>query len=185
MKIVRFAIIFILFGLVGTFVATFFAPDEHTADTEVVVDRPIEACWNACLNPEVMLNWMDNLDSVNTVFSSYDKSDYVAKFYFSDGERQTQTHYEVDTVIPFQMAETHIDLDEKINLKTYFEFKQIDSSKTQVNVRTTLKPDGWLFKLMLSGASDGLEDKRKNEMNAMKKWVENQATTPALQTPMP
>lgn len=181
MKIVKYIVIFVLFGVVGTLIASFFAPESHVVSNELMIKQPLEMCWEASLNPDVVVNWVDDLDTVQTVDGVYDEKGYSALFLFKAEENTTTAQYAIDSIVKHQAAKNSMILNDKLLLETTFVYEAIDSAATKVTVQTVLKPSGWLFKLMLSGAGDGLQTKRKNELENMKKWLENQRpTTPTL-----
>ncbi|MBO6517090.1 MAG: SRPBCC family protein [Bacteroidia bacterium] len=180
MKITKYVLIFVGFGLLGTLIAAFFAPKQHVVVHEMTIERPVADCWNACFNPDILPNWVDDLDTVEHVAGHYDRADYNAFLVFRSGENSTKAEYSVDSVTHQQAAKTNILLDDKLSLTTRFYLNELDSSKTNVKVVTTLIPSGFIFRLMLSGANGGLSEKRKAELEQMKKWLENQATRPTL-----
>lgn len=178
MKILKYALIFIGFGLVGTILATFFAPDNHVVVQELSINQPIDQCWDATFNPEKVTMWRDNLDSVETVSGQYDETGYKALFVFSDQEQVSKPAYELDSVLKHESATSSIILSDKIRLDTKYEFERIDSSSTKLKVTTILTPSGWMYKVMFAGSGNGLEVKRQAELDNLKKWLENQSTTP-------
>ena len=159
--------------------ATFFAPDQHEVIHEVQINRNVNACWDATFNPETVVAWRDNLDSVEIVEGVYDQSHFKARFVFQDDQQVSKPMYELDSVVKNVQAISSIILNDKISLHTKYQFAEIDSMSTKVRVTTTLIPNGWLYKVMFSGSGNGLEEKRKAELDNLKKWLENQAIPPA------
>ncbi len=167
------------FGLIGTLLATFFAPKEHIVTHDVSINRPVEACWDATFNPTTITIWRDHLDSVETIEGKYDESGYSAHFVFIDKEQVSKPIYKLDSVQRLALAKSTILLNEKIQLDTRYEFAAIDSMNTRMHITTKLTPKGWLYKVMFSGSGNGLDAKRKTELDNLKKWLENQATNTA------
>lgn len=155
--------------------ATFFAPDQHEVTHEIQINRNIEACWDATFNPATVVAWRDNLDSVEIIDGVYDASNFKARFVFHDDQQVSKPMYTLDSVVKHVQAKSSIILNDKISLHTKYEFAAIDSASTQMRVITTLIPNGWLYKVMFSGSGNGLEEKRKAELDNLKKWLENQA----------
>ena len=180
MKIIKYVLIFVGFGLAGTILATFFAPKNHIVVHNVIINQPLEQCWDAAFNPTIIPNWRDNLDSVETVSGVYDETGYKAHFVFSDAEQISKPTYELDSVFDKESATSSIVLNDKIRLDTKYVFKAVDSVSTELKVTTTLTPSGWMYKVMFAGAGNGLEVKRQAELDNLKKWLENQTTTPSL-----
>ena len=178
MKIIKYVLIFVGFGLAGTILATFFAPRNHIVVHSVTINQPLEECWDATFNPSIIPNWRDNLDSVETVSGVYDESGYKALFVFSDQEQVSKPSYEIDSVFNLESATSSIVLNDKIRLDTKYEFSAVDSASTELKVTTILTPSGWMFKVMFAGSGNGLELKRQAELDNLKKWLENQSTTP-------
>ncbi len=179
MKIVKFMLIFVLFGTAGTFLATLFAPKQHVVVHEMVINASLEQCWDVSFNPDKLVHWVDGLDTVETVLGQFDEKGYSARMVFRSEDQVTKTDYTIDSITRHKSAKTSLVLDEKILLSTQFNFEEVDSNSTNVKVITTLVPSGWMFQLMFSGAKDGLDEKRKSELQIMKKWLENQSTRPA------
>jgi hypothetical protein len=178
MKIIKYVLIFAGFGLVGTFLATFFAKDNHVVVHEIQINQPLEQCWDAVFNPETIPYWRDNLDTVESLTGKYDETGFKAFFVFSDEKQVSKPVYELDSVLKNESATSSIILSDKIRLDTKYEFTEGDSTGTKLIVTTILTPDGWLYKVMFSGSGNGLEIKRKAELDNLKKWLENQVTTP-------
>ena len=179
MKIIKYVLIFVGFGLVGTILATFFAPDHHVVVHNIKIAQPLQQCWDATFNPTIIPNWRDNLDSVETISGQYDETGYKALFVFSDkqNEQVSKPTYSVDSVLTHESATSTIILNDKIRLDTKYEFAAADSGATNLKVTTTLTPSGWMYKVMFAGSGNGLEVKRQAELDNLKKWLENQTTT--------
>ena len=115
---------------------------------------------------------------METLSGQYDETGFKALFVFSDEKQVSKPVYEVDSVLKHESATSSIRLSDKIRLDTKYEFVAHDSASTDLKVTTILTPKGWLFKVMFSGSGNGLELKRKAELDNLKKWLENQSTTP-------
>lgn len=158
--------------------ATFFAPKEHVVVQEIEINADLADCWDATFNPEKVTMWRDNLDSVESLEGQYDETGFKALFVFSDNEQVSKPLYELDSVLKHESATSSIILSDKIRLDTKYEFNSLDSAKTNLKVTTKLTPSGWMYKVMFASSGNGLEVKRKAELDNLKKWVENQSTTP-------
>ena len=176
MKFIKYVLIFAGFGLVGTFLATFFAPDNHVVVHDLEINKPLGQCWDAVFNPATIPYWRDNLDTVESLSGAYDETGFKALFVFSDENQVSKPVYELDSVLKYESATSSIILSDKIRLDTKYQFERLDSTNTNLKVTTVLTPDGWLYKVMFSGSGNGLETKRQAELSNLKKWLENQAT---------
>ena len=173
MKILKYFFVFLLFGLVGIVVATFFAPRQHEVDSTIVINKPLEVCWDACFNPEVMPMWWGDLDSVKPIYGQYDEKKYNAKLIFGTEATRTKADYKLDSVIKYNYAHSKIVLDEKLELGIDYHFAKLDSARCEIALHTTLVPSGYLMRLMVSNSSDALAKKRQGELNALKAFVED------------
>ena len=162
------------FGLVGTLIATFFAPTEHKAQHELVINGSQEVVWNASLKPYNMTLWMDKLDTVLVKKSDYNQADYQAELVFQENEHTTRVQYSYDSLSAHSYAKSRIALSEKLDLFTSFTILPLDSNQVKLIAETVLIPKSWFYRVMLSGSGDGLTEKRGAELKNIKMWVENQ-----------
>jgi uncharacterized membrane protein len=174
MKILKYFFVFLLFGLVGILVATFFAPKQHEVDSSVVINKPVGECWDACFNPDKMPLWWGDLDSVNHIYGEYDRKKYNAKLIFGTEATRTKADYKLDSVVKHTYAHSKIVLDEKLELGIDYHFVERDSSSCELKLHTTLSPSGYLMRLMVSNSSDALAEKRQGELNALKAYLEEE-----------
>ncbi|MFT5724300.1 MAG: hypothetical protein ACI9JN_001418 [Bacteroidia bacterium] len=179
MKIIKYVLIFVGFGLVGTFIAAFFVADNHVVEHDIELDQPLEQAWDAVFNPAKIVMWRDNLDTVESLTGKYDETGFKALFVFSDAEQVSKPVYEVDSVFRHESATSSIILSEKIRLDTKYEFEAIDANTSKLHVTTKLTPSGWMYKVMFSSSGNGLAVKRKAELEKLQKWLSNQTKTPA------
>lgn len=171
MKIVKYVLIFVGFGVVGTFMATFFAPDSHVAETTIVVNKPIDLCFDVVHEPDYIRKWIDDVDSITCAVDGCEiKEGYKAQLHFTGG---STAMYEITEMEQDASVLTQITIDDRAKLTAGYSLKAIDSSTTEIYVKSSLEPQGWLYKVMLSGAEEGFKTKRAGEVAKLKQLLEN------------
>ncbi|MCB9260848.1 MAG: SRPBCC family protein [Flavobacteriales bacterium] len=172
MKLLKFFIIFVIFAFVGTAIAMLFVKTSHKSQSSFSVKMSANQCLDMCLNPEYFTQWMDQLEKTEAIGSDYNQPAFEANLYFLDGRIRSRAIYTVDSVISEKKAITQTNLANKIVMETIFNLEQHDSITT-VNAETKLTPKGWYYKLMLNGASQAIDEKRKAEMKRLEELLKS------------
>lgn len=151
--------------------ATFFAPDNHVAESTIVVNQPIELCFDAVHEPDYIRKWIDDVDSITCAVEGCEiKEGYKATLHFTGG---SSAMYEISEMEENASVLTQITIDDRAELTAGYSLKSIDSTTTEIYVKSTLEPQGWLYKVMLSGAEEGFKTKREGEVSKLKQLLEN------------
>ena len=81
--------------------------------------------------------------------------------------------YEISEMEKNASVLTQITIDDRAELTAGYCLRAIDSTTTEIYVKSTLEPQGWLYKVMLSGAEEGFKTKREGEVSKLKQLLEN------------
>jgi hypothetical protein len=172
-KGLKFVVIFIISVCFGGVLVVIMLPKTFNFKHELVINQPIDYCWNLYNNDSMRAEWITNLDELT----------YVEGKSGEEGAKRN-VFYKEDTNSRVKVVETILELDSPFHYKYSQEVKPLlfmttevrfvakDSFSTVLTSKLDAKATNRLFKLFMFGTKKGIKKQTGEDLEKLKQLME-------------
>jgi hypothetical protein len=173
LKTVKYIFIFLLFLTLGTYIATLFAPKDHTGYQATVISVTVENAWKYLTDTSYYTMWVQNAKKLNELQSSiHGNRQFEVTFEDEQGNVSvvSQKWLTDSSLHKLQIKST---IPDRLSMTQSLEITPLSEDSSSLATTIEVEVHGWLNRLLLSGAGASLQQKADDECESFKKRLQN------------
>jgi len=171
MKIIRYALIFLGFLIVGVLVAFLLSPKQVSYENKVEINVPVDQVWGAFTNQELVKSWIPNLKHIEHVSGEPMTKGAVSKMVFEENGQEMELYETVQEITKNERYTFNLKAEKLMEIDTDISFTS-DGSSTSLISQTTVKPLIWILRFTLFGAEETMQARSQEGYVKLKELAE-------------
>ena len=171
-KTLKYVVIFIVSVSLGGVLAAFLLPKSFKYEQEMVIEKPMEACWDTYRDDDQRANWVDLFERVVHMEGTPGQQGAIRNVYYKEDTMEymiVESIQELDSPFHIKYKETANDI---LSLLTDVTFVELDSNRTLLKVKVSASTDNKPFKFRMFGLKKGFKELTNNRLQRLKSLLE-------------
>ena len=174
MKFLKYFLILITVLIIAFLVKAYTSsPISYTS--EIKVQKPLKEAWSVMGDPTKLSLWLKGITHMEHVSGEKGKVGAVTKYTFTENGKDAYLYETIKSINAFKSMSMDFEMKEVMLMEYHVDFYESESS-TIIKSATTVKGLGLVMKSMLSFMKDTMKKQEDENMNNLKKVIEENIT---------